>query len=79
MATERDILQALEGLPPASLDQVKDFITHLKEKKGQRRPALAGKALAKKQLAAIKKWAGVNLGPGFSSRDHDAVLYGSGR
>jgi hypothetical protein len=79
MATERDILQALEGLPPATLDQVKDFITFLKATKGQRRPALAGKALAKKQLVAIKKWAGVDLGPGFAGRDHDAVLYGSGQ
>jgi hypothetical protein len=79
MATERDILQALEGLPPAALNQVKDFITFLKETKSQRRPALASKALAKKQLVAIKKWAGVDLGPGFAGRDHDAILYGSGR
>jgi len=79
MATERDILHALEGLSPAVLDQVKDFITHLKEKKDPRRPTLEAKALARKQLTAIKKWAGANLGPGFSGRDHDAILYGSGR
>ena len=79
MATERDILQALEGLPPTILDQVKDFIIFLKETKGLPQPTLAGKALAKKQLVAIKKWAGTNLGSGFTGRDHDAILYGSGR
>jgi hypothetical protein len=79
MATERDILLALEGLPPAALDQVKDFITHLKERKAPQRPALTGQALAKKQWVAIKKWAGTNLGSGFTGRDHDAILYGSGR
>ena len=79
MATERDILHALEGLPPAVLDEVKDFITSLKERKAPRRPALEEKGLAQKQLAAIKKWAGTNLGPGFTGRDHDTILYGSGQ
>jgi hypothetical protein len=79
MATERDILHALEGLPPAVLDQVKDFIAYLKERRAPRRPALEEKALAKKQLTAIKKWAGTNLGPGFAGRDHDAILYGKGQ
>jgi hypothetical protein len=67
MATERDILQ------------VKDFIISLKETKGPRQLPLAGKALAKKQLVVIKKWAGANLGPGFAGRDHDAILYGVSR
>ncbi len=75
MTTERDILQALEGLPTAALEQVKDFILFLKETKGSQRPPLTEKAIAKKQIAAIKKWAGTNLGSGFSSREHDAILY----
>jgi hypothetical protein len=79
VATGQDILEALAGLPAGVLEQVKDFITFLKEKKGLRRPPLTGKALARKQVAAIKKWAGANLGQGFSGRDHDDVLYGSSR
>jgi hypothetical protein len=79
MASERDILRAVEGLPTAILEQVRDFIAFLKDKKGPRRPPLTGKALARKQVAAIKKWAGVNLGQGFAGRDHDEILYGSGR
>ncbi len=74
MTTERDILQALEGLPTPVLEQVKDFIIFLKETKGSRRPLLKQKALAKKQIEAVKKWAGANLGPGFSGREHDAIL-----
>jgi hypothetical protein len=74
MTTEQDILQALEGLPTAALEQVKDFILFLKEK-GTQRPRPKQKVLAKKQIAAIKKWAGTNLGPGFSGREHDAILY----
>ncbi len=77
MITKQGILQALEGLPPSALGQVKDFILFLKETKGSRRPPLKEKALAKKQIQAIKKWAGTNLGPGFSGREHDAILYGS--
>ena len=75
MTTERDILQALEGLPTPILEQVKDFITFLNETKRSRRPALKDKELAKKQTEAIKKWAGTNLGPGFSGRKHDRILY----
>ena len=78
MTTERDILQALEGLPTSVLEQVKDFILFLKEK-GAQSPHPKQKVLAKKQRAAIKKWAGTNLGPGFSGREHDAILYGSGQ
>jgi hypothetical protein len=73
--TERDILQALEGLPASALEQVKDFIIFLKETKGSQRPLLKEKVLAKKQREAIKKWAGTNLGPGFSGREHGAILY----
>lgn len=75
--TEREILQALEGLPTPVLEQVKDFIIFLKETKGSRRCLPKQKALAKKQIAAIKKWAGTNLGPGFSGREHDTILYGT--
>jgi len=74
MTTERDILQALEGLPTLALEQIKDFIIFLKETKGSQRLPLKEKALAKKQMKTIKKWAGTNLGPGFSSREHDAIL-----
>lgn len=79
MPIERDILKAVEGLPPAVLEQVKDFIAFLKEKKGLQRPSRTGEPLARKQVGAIKKWAGANLGQGFSGRDHDGVLYGSER
>jgi hypothetical protein len=79
MTTQRDILQALQGLPPEALEQVKDFILFLKESKAQGRHPPAGEELAKKQVAAIKKWAGRNLGPGFSGREHDPILYGGGR
>ena len=79
MTTQQDILQALEELPPAAIEQVKDFILFLKETKGRKRSPLIGKELAKKQTAAIKRWAGSDLGPGFSGRDHDAILYGGDR
>ena len=67
-------MQAFEGLPMSALEQVKDFILFLKEK-GLQRPPMKEKALAKKQIAAIKKWAGTNLGLGFSGKEHDAILY----
>ena len=79
MTTQRDILQALQGLPPEALEQVKDFILFLKESKGQGRHPPAGEELAKRQEAAIKKWAGRDLGPGFSGREHDTILYGGSR
>jgi hypothetical protein len=79
MTTQRDILQALQGLPSEVLEQVKDFILLLKESKGQGRHPPAGEELARTQVAAIKKWAGMNLGPGFSGREHDTILYGGGR
>jgi hypothetical protein len=79
MTTQRDIMQALQGLPPEALEQVNDFILFLKESKSQGRHPLAGKDLATKQVAAIKKWAGKNLTPGFSGKEHDAILYKSDR
>ena len=79
MTTRRDILQALQELPPEALEQVKDFILFLKESKGQGKHPPAGEELAKRQVVAIKKWAGRNLGPGFWGREHDMILYGSGR
>jgi hypothetical protein len=79
MTTQRDILQALLGLSPEALEQVQDFILFLKERKGQGRHPPGGEELAKRQVAAIKKWAGRNLGPGFSGKEHDTILYGGGR
>ena len=73
------IIEALEGLPPAALEQVKDFILFLKASAGQQRLPLAGNELAKRQLAAIKRWAGKDLGPGFSAKEHDAILYRNDR
>jgi hypothetical protein len=57
------------------MSQVKDFIVFLKEQHVAKHPSRSGKTLATKQAAAIKKWAGAQLGPGFSGREHDAVLY----
>jgi hypothetical protein len=79
MTTRRDILQALQGLPPEALEQVKDFILFLKESKAQGRHPPAGEDLATKQVAAIKRWAGKDLEPGFSGKEHDAILYKSDR
>lgn len=79
MTTQRDILQALQGLPPEALEQIKDFILFLKESKGQGQHPPTGEELAMKQVVAIKKWAGRNLGPGFSGREHDTILYGGSR
>jgi hypothetical protein len=76
MTTGREILHALEGLPPAVVNQVKDFIVFLKEQHVSKQAPRSGKTLATKQATAIKKWAGTNLGPGFSGQEHDAVLYG---
>jgi hypothetical protein len=73
------IMEALEGLPPAALEQVKAFILFLKASESQRQLPLAANALAKRQVAAIKRWAGKDLGPGFSAKEHDATLYGNNR
>ena len=74
MTTRRDILQALQGLPPEALEEIKNFILFLKESKGQGRHPPAGEELAKKQVAAIKKWAGRNR-DGWR-RDGGARLWG---
>ena len=77
MATEQEILQALAELPPAAVKQVKDFIVFLKEQHATKFLPPSRKQLAKKQATAIKRWAGSDLGAGFSGRDHDAILYGN--
>ncbi|MBI3245559.1 MAG: hypothetical protein HYZ50_03500 [Deltaproteobacteria bacterium] len=77
MTNERQILHALEGLPPAVVRQVENFIVFLKEQHASKQAPRSGKLLATKQAVAIKKWAGTNLGPGFSGQEHDIVLYGS--
>jgi hypothetical protein len=71
-----EILRAIEGLPQDSLKEVEAFIDTLKKYKSKR-PAAGrnGNLLAKRQLSAIKKWAGRSLKAGFSGREHDAVLY----
>ena len=38
MTTEHEILHALEGLPPAAVRQVKDFIVSLKEQRATKSP-----------------------------------------
>ena len=77
MAAKPMILRELEKLSRDDLREVERFVGHLKKSQGKRQ-ALArnGKVLAKKQVAAIKKWAGRNLGRGFTGRDHDRILYG---
>jgi hypothetical protein len=71
-----EILRALEGLPQDSLKEVKAFIDSLKKHNGKRRvTGRNGDALAKRQLSAIRKWAGRSLKAGFSGREHDTVLY----
>ena len=77
MAAKPMIWRELEKLTANDLKRVERFVGHLKKSQGKRQ-ALAqnGKVLAKKQVAAIKKWAGRNLGRGFRGRDHDRILYG---
>jgi hypothetical protein len=75
--TQEEIVQALEGLPPTVLEQVRDFVVFLRETKEARSSSSSGKELARRQTAAIKKWAGTELGPGFTGKDHDEMLYGS--
>ncbi|MFQ5852968.1 MAG: hypothetical protein ACE5JU_20600 [Candidatus Binatia bacterium] len=76
MAGKPKILRDLEGLPGDALKEVQQFIACLKKYRGGKQIAgRNGKVLAKKQLSAIKQWAGRNLGAGFAGREHDAVLY----
>ena len=76
MAGKPEILRALDGLPQDSLKEVKEFIDSLKKNNGKRRATgRNGELVAKKQISAIKKWAGSTLKEGFSGREHDTVLY----
>lgn len=76
MARKPEILRALEGLPQDSLREVKEFIYSLKKHNGKRHVTGRNVELvAKKQISAIKKWAGRTLKEGFSGREHDAFLY----
>jgi hypothetical protein len=76
MAGKPKILRELEKLPEDALKEVEQFIACLKKYSGGKQIAdRNGKVLAKKQLSAIKQWAGKNLGSGFAGKDHDAVLY----
>jgi hypothetical protein len=71
------ILRELEKLPPNDLKEVERFVGQLKKSQGKRQTsARNGKVLARKQIAAIKKWAGRDLGRGYTGRDHDRILYG---
>lgn len=75
MARKPEILRALEGLPRDSLKEVKEFIDSLKKQNGKRHATgRSAELLARKQLSAIKKWAGRTLKEGFSGREHDAIL-----
>jgi hypothetical protein len=77
MAGRQKILRELEGLPEDVLKEVEEFIISLKRNKRKRQPSFRnGKMMAKRQFAAIKKWAGKDLGRGFSGKEHDSVLYG---
>lgn len=77
MAAKPMILRELEKLPANDLKEVEKFVGQLKKSQGKRQTlARNGKVLARKQIAAIKKWAGRNLGRGFTGRDHDRILYG---
>ena len=77
MAAKPLIWRELEKLTANDLKRVERFVDHLKKSQGKRQ-ALAqnGNVLVRKQFAAIKKWAGRNLGKGFTGRDHDRFLYG---
>jgi len=77
MAAKPMILRELNNLPDDALKEVARFISHLKKcEKKSRAPKHRGKALASQQTAAIKKWAGRDLGGGYAGRDHDTILYG---
>ena len=75
MASKPEIVRALDGLPQDSLKEVKKFIDSLKKSNGKKHASGNVEVVAKKQISAIKKWAGRTLTDGFSGRDHDVVLY----
>lgn len=80
MAAKPTILRELSNLPDEALKEVASFISRLKKcREKTHAPKHNGKALAGKQATAIKKWAGRNLGSGYTGRDHDAILYGDKR
>jgi len=71
------ILRELDDLPADAVREVIEFIRYVKKRR-KTRETLSGreKDVARKQFLAIKKWAGKNLGDGFSGREHDKILYG---
>lgn len=76
MPGKSEILRALETLPEESLKDVTEFIKSLRKQNGKKRTTGQNeKLLAKRQVSAIKKWAGATLQAGFSGREHDAILY----
>lgn len=77
MAAKPSLLRELNQLPDAALEEVASLIRRLKKcPDKQLSPKHNGRALAARQSEAIKKWAGSNLGDGYTGRDHDSVLYG---
>jgi len=72
------ILRELDDLPADAVREVIEFIRYVKKRR-KTRETLSGreKDVARKQFLAIKKWAGKNLGDGFSGREHDKILYGA--
>ncbi len=76
MPGKPEMLRALEGLPQDSLKEVKKFIDSLKKSNGKKHASgRKVELVAKKQISAIKKWAGRTLKEGLPGREHDAVLY----
>lgn len=76
MAAKPMILRELEKMPANDRKEVEKFVGQLRKSQERRRTlARNGKVLARKQIAAIKKWAGRDLGRGFTGRDHDRILY----
>jgi len=77
MASRENLLRQLNQLSDEAIDEVGRFVSHLKKCQVKSRSSKKNdKTLAGKQSAAIKKWAGRNLGPGYAGRDHDRILYG---
>lgn len=77
MTAKRMIFRELKNLPDQALREVAKFISYLKKCQQKTEGSKSkSKDLAGKQALAIKKWAGSNLGSGYTGRDHDAILYG---
>lgn len=78
MAAKPSLLPELNQLSDAALKEVASFISRLKKcQEIKFSPKRNDRALAGRQAAAIKKWAGRDLGDGYTSRDRDAILYGA--